>query len=207
MVGDRIYLMRLRAMAGIMIRVVLSLLFITGFAAKAQSVAPLFPVDAYLTNVAVPFEVKGTQASDIVKIVSLSPVANTGSCKSLIDPYRPQIFHVRCTKGGSVIYKVAYQRNGVLEAMTLPSISVTAPTGNVINPDPGPEDPTEDPDIARGRTLADSYCVGCHHTHQQLRGRTATQITNAINKFAEMGHLKSLTTTQRNQISKFLRSL
>lgn len=177
--------------------------------AFAQTLSSLFTAEYYFTNISVPFELDGV---DPIEVVSIQFPYNQASCKSLKDPFDKKIFHIRCQEGGDAVLRVNYLRNGQLESLISPTLTLISPTGGVIvDPDPGCKGNDcggggSDPDIETGRNLYNVNCLNCHGG-TTLRGRSASQIRSAINSVTQMSGFRSMSDSDVNKISKYLGSL
>jgi hypothetical protein len=169
----------------------------------AQSASVLFPTSGKVAGVAIPFEVT---AGGEVAVVSVRTQSDTANCKTLVDLYRPSIFHLKCRQEGDVVLMVSYRENGYAKSLLLPSFHVSAISGAVIGPDPG-----DDPDIPLGQNLYNAYCISCHSPATQKKGRNAGQIASAIQNINEMKDpqrgLKDLSSSDLAKIAKYLGSL
>lgn len=179
---------------------------------KAQTLKNLFPPSAYLTNINIPFEVNSTSE---VSFVTIEFPTNEANCRFLLDPFHSKIFHVRCSQSGDVTVKAIFTRDGNLEYISSPVLAIKTPQGGVIiNPKP----PEDDPRIAKGNDLFNkptSYnpgkaCIGCHHAHgnpRVLRGYSVQDIKKGFNKSSDMDPYQSMSTSDLEALSAYLRSL
>lgn len=183
--------------------IALGLIIIFSPSGLSQTLRGLFVNEGHIPNVTVPFEVSSSNEVHIKHIVF---DRNEASCKTLLDPHSPEIFHVRCAEEGTVQMRVFFLESGVLKAIYSSNIDFQYPSGGT-TVDPNPP---SDPDIQAGKTYFDVWCLKCH-SGASLSGRTSTQIKSAltlpvmVNEFNAQN--KTFSDAEINAISSYLRSL
>lgn len=183
--------------------VILGFILVFSQTGLGQTLNSLFVSDGHIPRVSVPYEVNSSNEVYVKHVVF---DRNDASCKTLLDPHSPEIFHVRCAKEGNVQFRVFFLEGGVLKAIYSPNITFKFPSGGT-TVDPNPP---SDPDIQVGKTYFDVWCLKCHSA-ASMKGRTPAQIKNALtlpvmaSEFSAQS--KVFNDTEINAISSYLRSL
>ncbi|NCN40786.1 hypothetical protein GW916_05995 [bacterium] len=157
---------------------------------KAQTIKSLYPPEAMITQISLPFEVlSGSQAS----ISQISFDKNTADCVALVDRFRPQVYHVRCFRSGVFAVKLRFQLSASWIEKSFPSIEVMDAPGQVVPEGtyPGVNG------IEEGQILFASHCLRCHSTPSTKSGATTAQIrmamenTNAMKSDPQLSQLRT----------------
>lgn len=196
-------------MAGVMMsilrNVVLLMLFTVPAFSQSPSIRSLFASDSYLPHVLLPFQVSHSLISAGGKISSVKVESATGGadCRAMVDPYRTDIFLLKCKSPSTVSVRVYLSNGDTVYHFAYTGVAITTPSGlEIVDPDPTPQDPT----WVAGRALYNSYCLTCHSPTSK-QGRSASQIRSAIlgvGAMSSRSELTSLTTDQLNKIATYM---
>lgn len=134
--------------------------------------ASMLSREALVTGRFLPFKVyKSEQAMGIAEIVIEE---QTAGCSTMIDPYRPTLFHLYCLDEGTVSIKVLL--SGTSDVVTARGLPIKH--RSIIDFD-NPDKPI-DP-LARGRVLFNNDCMRCHRSQAIPKPQTKTSVAAALN--------------------------
>jgi hypothetical protein len=155
--------------------------------AESLSLLPIYDANSRNPGILIPFKISGDilNGGEIRSLEVINPSA--GLCQLMQDPYLATIILLKCTKVAKVGIRVNVAKNNKFYSVSLNSIQIKLPGSGGVVIDPG----DDDPNILAGRQLFVTYCIGCHQAINKT-GRTATQITNAVNSINDMKPLKTI---------------
>lgn len=168
------------------------------------SVVNLYDSKSRIPGALIPFKVQGVAMTNghLLGVDVTTPT--DGTCKTMIDPFTPSIFFLKCSTETSAQVKVRVLSDSTIYEVSLGPIAIVAPFSNVVPVDPRP---TVDPNVIAGSQLFGAHCVRCH-TPQIKAGRTASQIQAATLVIDDMKPLAGvLTPSDYTKLEAFLRSV
>lgn len=180
--------------------------------ATSVSIVPIFSTSNWIAGLTIPLRVTGIEVppSALIAFEVVAGTLKTEDCKLMQDPFISQNFLLKCVLDGTASIRV-----------TLKMASASQPNANPVQLNYGPMTIRKidglklpkpgggggggtDPEVIAGQQLFASNCIGCH-TKAAKQGRTASQISAAIaSNTGRMGSMSGLTSSQINQISKYL---
>jgi hypothetical protein len=171
-------------------------------------VTGLFDTSSRIPMTMIPFRVSGT-LMDQGSLIGVDVASSTAACKTMTDPFRKEIFFLKCAADSDVQLRVKVLTGEKLYSVLYGPVSVKAPAGKTVIPPGGGSDPR----ILAGRQLFSSMCLGCHTPPESLSGKTVSDVNTAIATIPDMNapevksQLSQLTQTDIQNIVTYLDSL
>jgi hypothetical protein len=187
----------------------LFLVLILSLGSPAAGAAPLvvealFNTKSRMPGTLIPFRVTG----DVMltgSLISVEATSNNGvDCRAMIDPFINTNFHVKCADETMVSIKIRATAGGEFYEATMAALEIKYPVSGVVTVSRTPVDP----DIRAGKQLFGVFCVSCHSNPLDKKGKTALQISAAIDTKDKMKPLKAqVSAADLDKIAKYLGSL
>lgn len=182
-------------------RIFAFLLFsIVSFSAFAQiaTVQALHTDQSMVTHLILPFRISNANVQGYEVLLR----SRDGSCGYMKDPFIKENLLVKCLRPDQFWMQITLTTDVGVQVLDYGPVSVIAPGSGVVVGGPNPSDPQ----YTLGQNLFTSNCASCHSKNGGLRpipGRTAAQITTAINTVSAMRTIV-LTQAEKEAIAYYL---
>lgn len=183
-------------MKRLFVLILLSLLSQT-VAAQTATVQALHTDQSLVTHMILPFRISNANVQGYEVLLR----SRDGSCGYMKDPFIKENLLVKCLRPDQFWMQITLTTDVGVQVLDYGPVSVIAPgSGVVVGPNP------TDPQYTLGQNLFTSNCASCHSKDGALRpipGRTAAQITGAINTVSAMRTIV-LTQAEKEAIAYYL---
>jgi len=152
------------------------------------TVSSFYQASGYLTERFIPFAVRRPDGHNVDQVVRVT-VARP--CYSMVDPYRPYIFHIYCEDAAQPSFSVLIKDGGQMFTISLPAIMVRKVALISSTPKPGGGGSGGEPDLELGRSKFNSNCLTCHGSNPLPGTVTPAQITTAFNSYSDMSGFRN----------------
>ncbi len=174
--------------------------------AKLLTIRGLYERSSYTVNTTLPFVIDSRNGQE-VKILRVEMANIKGACGMRIDPFRANVFLVRCSSAGQVDFRILLELGSSTFETFFGPISIDNFQDNLGSTGSG--SPVDDPEIFKGQQLFGSYCVRCHLVERPHASTTVADIKSAIRTVPSMrqdAQLRTLTEANLELVRKFLGS-
>lgn len=199
-------------------------LLLTATAQAASPVVALYDNASFRTGLTLPFLIETLKTSNEARVTSLSVQAADGAsvdaasrCHIAMDKFLRTHFLLKCPAAGKFNLRIEILEGSRLQTINYGPLTVSPLKPGYVEPTP-PNEPTVDPDVAKGRailysktqTVAPHFnCIGCHTTPDtySLRARATTATLTNLKSKTAMKDVPNLTSAEAALVLKYLRTI